>query len=337
MQRRLLSLVSCLAVLSVVSAQTPPTTQSTDPDKPADRQLLKDKTMRTMLTPFAVTTQAIAKTSQFLLDRIDDNTLGVRQVFDTVVPGGIGDKNLVLDVEPKLGDFVRKQYVRVPFELRYGLPFAWEVYGGLTPVFPNPLKAGEDHRWSPGLGKLGLRRDFNSEAFFFEKVVVGFETLSPLGEPPVALIDHYVHLRPYVTGLRSLESSLPHTTLLLSLLYDQAVSCPQRSGVPAGVIKTEMTEIAPGLLYQPSQFGYFLQYGFRYYNDTKPSGQRTGNIGKIGMIWDMPRERSVNWGLPGKWQFEFGVSSESISQEANNTALFLRARWKIDLKRKSKP
>jgi hypothetical protein len=323
------------------TAPTRPADTTTSPEAKAAAQkareeankvsapLIKDETMRSMLKPVAATANAIVATSEYVTHRFNDNSLKMRQVFDMVLPGELGDKSLVLDFEPKLGDFLRREFVRYPIELRYGVAKGWETYGGITPVSPNPFNGGVDHRWGPGMGKLGIRHDLTVLHFFFDKIAVGAEVLTPLGKPPVQLIDHYVHLRPYITAARTLET-FADTTFLLGLSYDRSFNGPQRENIPSEVVRRHIWEVAPGLLYKPGQVGYFGQYTYRHLQE--PDGTRLAHEGRAGVIWDLPLERSTKWGLPGKWIIEAGLRATDEEGRKLNVGADVRVRWKIDLR-----
>ncbi|MFA5266315.1 MAG: hypothetical protein WC378_21030, partial [Opitutaceae bacterium] len=288
------------AAFAAPTAEQPKDNKSAPPAVSQDSAPANEKTKPGMMSKAA---SAFYRTSSDMTQRVSDGALKMRDLFDIVLPGALGKNHLELDFEPKFGDFTKREFVRYPFELRYGLSDKWEAYGGLTPVSPNPFKSGPDHRWGPGMAKLGVRRDLVMGDFYFPKIAIGLEGTAPVGEPPVDLIDHYVHVKPYLTATRQLKT-LPDTTLLLALSYDQAISCPNRANVPLGVIKRNVTEIAPGLLYKPNEYGAFAMYSLVFFDE--PTGQRVRHEGKMGFLWDMPLEKSRKWSLPGKWQFELG-------------------------------
>src|SRR5882672_5141784 len=58
------------------------------------------------------------------LERIDE-------FFDTRLPGTLAQYNVVLKFSPKFGDLRDHEFVRYPFELRYGLNDHTEIYGGM--------------------------------------------------------------------------------------------------------------------------------------------------------------------------------------------------------------
>lgn len=271
---------------------------------------------------------AVVKTSVAVSHTVRDEVLRMRDLFDVRLPGALGSKNLVFDFEPKAGDLVRRQFVRYPFIVRYGLSPKWEVYTGLTPISPNPFKSGKDHRWGLGMATLGVRHDSTLEDCYFKQISYGVESQVPLGEPPVDLIDHYIHVKPYVTVSRPLES-LKKTTLLTSVSYDRSFDSTSRENVPPEVKRRHIFEVAPGLFYKPSEFGYLAQYGLQWIDE--PDGLHLAHTGKVGILWDVPLARSERWSLPGKWQFELAYRCTAEEGYDFEHGAVARVKWKMNL------
>jgi hypothetical protein len=294
-------------------------------EKPAEKGMVSRATSAVVKTSVAM--------SQAVSQRVHDEALRMRDFFDVQLPGALSKHSLVLDLEPKAGDLLRREFVRFPMELRYGMASNWEATLGFTPVMPNPIDTGEDHRWGMGLAKLGIRHDTTAHDFIFPRISYGIESQIPLGEPPVDLIDHYVHVKPYVTASRPLES-WHGASVFVALSYDRSITCPDRENVPEEVVRRNITEIAPGLLYKPGEYGAFVQYALRFQQE--PNGSRLVHQGKIGVIWDMPLDKSRRWHMPGKWQFELGYKITDEEGYQADHGIHARVKWRTDLFRSKK-
>ncbi|OIR06339.1 hypothetical protein GALL_115290 [mine drainage metagenome] len=303
-------------------------TKSKAPEK-EKQPFIRDETVRAALKPVATAANAIVRTSELVTQRFQQESLRMNEFLDVRLPGGTARKNLLFSFEPKLGDFFRRDYAQFPFEVRYGVSNALEVYSGLTPIVPNPFMGGPDRRWGLGMAKLGARYTVSPRGFYFTKVTYGVEALAPLGNPPVSLIDHYTHVKPYVTASREL-TELPHTTFFTTVSYDRSLHTPFHNAIPAGVIKKNIFEVAPGLLYKPSQYGVFVEYGLQLIDEHV--GSHVANTYVVGGLWDIPMERSERWGLPGKWQCELGFRSRDEQGVEPDRGIYGRVRWKINLK-----
>lgn len=291
-----------------------------------------DKALNKVLKPVAVATDVAVdvatKTTQYVSDKWDSRPTQMREILDLRLPGNLEKYNFTLDFEPRIGDALRREYVRFPIELRYGFTDRWEGYLGLTPYTPNPFRSSHSG-WGLGYVTNGLRYDLhkNGRKWGFDQITVGAELRVPLGRPPIRMIDHYSHLVPYISASRRL-SVLPHTTFLTQISFDSAQVWGNT--IPAGVPERDIFEVMPALLYKPGELGYFGQFAGRHIQHDGES--RLGSLSRLGLVWDIPNERSVRWGLKGKWQVETAVEVETEEKRKNDFGLTTRVRWKFDLK-----
>jgi hypothetical protein len=260
---------------------------------------------------------------------VRDSVLRMTEFFDTTLPGVLGPHNLALDFRPKFSDLRDSEYMRLPFELRYGLAPRWELRGGLTPFFPNPINSGTNHRWGPGELKLSARHDVGRFLGFFDETTLGAEVRLPLGHPPAELNDHYTHLRPFVALARQLRT-WPHTTFYTNLAYDRSVDVTHRDPPPAEISRRNLIEFAPGLLFKPAEIGWFGEYRFRHIRDDE--GWHLAHEIQTGAIWDVPLAQSKNWRLPGKWQLELGYKARLEEGRNHDHGISTRVNWSTNLR-----
>ena len=262
-------------------------------------------------------------------DRVRERVLRMTEFFDTMLPGVLEENNITLHVRPKFSDLRRSEYMRFPLELRYGLTDRWELQTGIVPFTPNPFNRGRDHRWGPGEAKLGARYDLGSLFNFFDDTTVGVETRVPLGRPPVELNDHYTHVKPFVSAARTLLK-WPSTTFYLNLAYDRSVDLTHRSPPPVEVVRRNIIEVAPGILFKPSEFGYFAEYRFRHIRED--FGWHLAHEVQFGTIWDIPLARTEEWKLPGKWQLELAYKVSHEEGRDRDHGVSARVNWRTSLR-----
>lgn len=265
------------------------------------------------------------------VDGVRGQILKMTDIFDTVLPGTIGKRNMTLHFTPKFSDFRDREYVRYPLEVRYGLAERWDVSGGVTPFAPNPFNSGQDHRWGPGELKLGLRYDLGARLKFFDDTTVGFETRVPVGKPPTPLNDHYTHVKPFVSAAHTLLQ-WPDTTFYTNVSYDRSVELSHRGEPPPDVVRRNVLEVVPGLLFKPGEFGTFAEYRVRLISEE--ADRYLAHEARIGALWDVPLARSEKWRLPGKWQIEIAYKHE-ITGEAGrdlDRGLAARVTWRTTLR-----
>ena len=258
-----------------------------------------------------------------------ERVLRMTEFLDTMLPGTLGAKNLTLHFTPKFSDLRDEDYIRYPVELRYGLNDRLDLTGGIVPFGPNPIQTGRDHRWGPGELKFGARYDWASSLGFFDQTTFGLETRFPLGKPPTGLNDHYSHLKPILAAARTLRI-WPNTTFYTNLSYDRSIVLTRRGLPPPDVIRRNIIDVWPGLLFNRSEFGYFGEYRFSHI-----SGDLDWHLAheiRFGTIWDIPLDRSEPWKLPGKWQVELAYKIKH--EEGRDTAhgIFARVNWRTTLR-----
>jgi hypothetical protein len=266
---------------------------------------------------------------QSLRSRMREDLLRMNEFFDTQLPGTLAEYNVILKFSPKFSDLRDNEFVRYPFELRYGLTPGWEIYGGLTPYHPNPFNDGVNHRWGFGEVKLGARYNIGKFLHFYDEATVGLEQRSPLGQPPIEIIGQYTHLVPFLTAARKLQS-VPDTTFFTYLAYDREVDTPSRGDSTHPVSKMHIIGVAPGLLYKPGEFGYFIEY--RYRHITLDRGSHRAHDHKAGVIWDIPLVRSQRWKLPGKWQLELAYKYNREDGLDTDQGVTARVSWRTSLR-----
>lgn len=280
-------------------------------------------------TLLATSSLGAADASSTTADRVRERVLRMTEFFDTMLPGVLDENNITLHFRPKFSDLRDNEYMRFPLELRYGLTRKWELAGGLVPFTPNPFNRGREYRWGPGEAKMAARYDVGSTFGFFDDTTVGVETRIPLGRPPIELNDHYTHVKPLVSAARRLLS-WPDTTFYLNLAYDRSVELTHRAAPPPEVMRRNIIEVAPGLLFKPSELGYFAEYRFRHLSEENE--WHLDHEVQFGTIWDVPLARSGKWKLPGKWQIELGYKIGHEEGHGTDHGVSARVNWRTTLR-----
>jgi hypothetical protein len=96
------------------------------------------------------------------------------------------------------------------------------------------------------------------------------------------------------------------------------------------VVRRHVLEVAPGLLYRPSELGYFAEYRFRHYEQERDS--HLEHEIQFGTIWDIPLARTEKWKLPGKWQVELGYRITHEEGRDYDHGIAARVNWRTTLR-----
>jgi hypothetical protein len=262
-------------------------------------------------------------------EMVREQVLRMTEFFDTMLPGVLEKHNMTLHFRPKFSDLRDYEYWRFPLELRYGLTERWELRGGFVPFTPNPFNSGRNHNWGLGEARLGGRYDLGPTLGFFDDTTIGIETRIPLGRPPIELNDHYTHLKPFVSAARRLRA-WPSTTLYANAAYDRSIDLTHRDPPPVAVVRRNIWELGPGLLYKPGEFGYFTEYRFRHIRED--IGWHLGHQVQIGTIWDVPLARTEALRLPGKWQLELAYRFTHEEGRERDHGVSARVSWRTTLR-----
>jgi hypothetical protein len=262
-------------------------------------------------------------------NRVMEDILKVQQFFGTTIPGTMKKHKLVFSFSPRAADVTKKEYIRMPLLLRYGLKDRWEINAGLAPFCPNPFNNGAEHRWGLGEAKVGIRYDWGHWGKVFDKVTVALDGRTPLGKPPLALSDYYAHVTPSIATARPLPWK--YTTLYTSFVYDYTTDAPFRDPAPPEIMPRNTFLIIPSILYKPGEFGASIEYSFRHFEEHW-GNNHLGHEIKAGPIWDMPLWRSQSWGLPGKWQFEIYGRATFEEGQKTDTGVSVRVRWRTKVR-----
>lgn len=262
-------------------------------------------------------------------DRMRERVLRMTEFFDTMLPGVLEEHNMTLHFRPKFSDLRANEFMRFPVELRYGFSDRLELRGGLVPFTPNPFNRGREHRWGLGEARLGGRYDLGRRVPFFDDTTLGLETRIPIGKPPVEVNDHFTHVKPIISAARTLLT-WPDTTFYANLSYDRSINLTDRAPPPPEVIRRNIIEVAPGLLFKPSEFGYFVEYRWRHI--TQPREWHLGHELQFGTIWDIPLARTESWKLPGKWQLELAYKVEHEEGRGTDQGVVARVNWRTTVR-----
>ncbi len=255
--------------------------------------------------------------------------LAINEFFDTQLPGTLDKFNLSLEFRPRFSDLIRREFIRFPFVLRYGATDRIEIGALLTPIAPNPFRAGSDRRWSPGEAGALIRMDFDPILRIWDHATLEVVLRQPLGRPPAKLIDGYTRLQPVLSVSRT--AFIPELVAFANLSYDYALgSWGRAKPSPDHAIRQNVMSIGPGLLYKPDELGYFIAYRLKHIDE--PQEFRWAHVYHIGVVWEIPLARSRSWKLPGHWQVEAGYRLTDEQQRSIAHAITLRVRWRGDLK-----
>ncbi len=135
------------------------------------------------------------RSSTSFLDRIPEYVTNRLPVFDS-------DDSLHLTVKPRLGEFFRKGYIRVPIGLRWNATPKLEFETEVLSYFPH----GNGDTTEAGLAgaNFGVKYKHILPNLVAGDIGIGLDYRMPFSHSPMVLTDGYRHLQPFIAYARPL-------------------------------------------------------------------------------------------------------------------------------------
>ncbi len=233
-----------------------------------------------------------------------DTALRIQGVFDSNLPDTEPAHALRLTLRPHFGDLHRRDSIRVPLGLRYGISERWEVAAEAESYFAHGIKG------------LGFFEEVGMSALRFETkyqwrnlprtgwdAAIGFEYIRPVGDPPIELTDGLEHFMPFVIFAHRLESH-PHIRVFWGVGGDfvnkTSIEVPRR----LNALGADSHRINGGIIWRAR----VLTYTFEASAATTRLGngpERDLYIIRPGVVWQVPSKSAFN--RLGYWQVGVGL------------------------------
>lgn len=214
----------------------------------------------------------------------------LRGILETVLPFAPEKNSLDLTFRPRFGDLIRRDHVRLPTGIRYGLSRDWEVSGEADVYFAHGLGDVKFFE-KTGVAGVNLGTKYRLRDRFWPgwDTGLGLEYFEPLGRPPQDVSDGRQHLHYYATFARQLEGPR-------DLRVFWSLGTHHRSS-PTGPVSTETREL--GNNWAALGGGFIWKRGVRHYTfeaiveSTRWIGADENDVLTLrpGIIWLLsPRE-----------------------------------------------
>jgi hypothetical protein len=237
----------------------------------------------------------------------------IEGVFNSSLPGTEKKNRLKLLFRPHFGDFHRKDYLRVPLALRYGLTDNWDVTGGMEGYFSHGLG---DVNWMDEYGFSALR--FSTKYRIGHRfwahwdMGVGIDYITPVSSPPADVSDGLSHFGYHVSFSRELES-WEGWRIFWAVGADDVSTTGRPIFLEKNDLGDDSVNLSGGFVWQRTGHSYTLEMS---YATTRLIGTLNRDIFTIrpGIIWKLPKK--YTFGAKGDWFL--GVSTK-VSQGSDGT------------------
>ena len=262
------------------------------------------------------------------LQALGDDELILEEVFQSHLPGTLQKYGFRLSVNPHLGDWQKKDHLRLTTNLRYGLTENCEI-GATSHLFfshGHGAVRAFDNYGAANL-KLGTKFNLGQRLISGWETGVGIDYEFPTGRPPAELTDGLRHLRPYVTFSHRLESH-PDLRIFVGLRGDNVA----QSSVPGTFAKNSFQESSTGLT-----GGWVLDRANWHYtfeascDTTRLVGNSEEDIFTIrpGVLWEIPTRR--NRQIMSHWMVGVALN-HTYGPGGNSLGASFKLRYSRDLK-----
>ncbi|MDP2138588.1 MAG: hypothetical protein Q8J74_12135, partial [Candidatus Didemnitutus sp.] len=267
-----------------------------------------------MGNPIPPGTAAVVKPAADLI-ALGDDELILEEVFTSHLPTTLKKFSFRLSMHPHLGDWQKKDHLRLSTSLRYGLTENCEISASSKLYFSHGH--GDIHAFDNyGAANLRLGVKLNLERLLFSnwETGVGISYEFPTDRPPAELTDGLRHLRPYVTFSRRLESR-PAMRIFVGFRLDAVTKTSLPGEFGKNAFRESSTGITGGWVIDHGNLHYTFEASF----DTTRLISRTGKdvyTIRPGVLWEIPTRRDPqirsNWMIGFALTDTFGPGGNSV-------------------------
>lgn len=175
--------------------------------------------------------------------QLGDDELQVDEVFQSHLPSTLSKYALRFSLHPHLGDWQKKDRMRVTTAFRYGLTEKCEVSIGSRLYFSHgngDIRAFD--KYGAANLKAGARFDLGEALLRGWETGAGFDYEFPTGRPPAEVTDGLRHFRPYVTFSHRCETR-PNLRVFVGFRLDEV----EQTDVPGTYAKNSFQESSTGI------------------------------------------------------------------------------------------
>jgi len=260
--------------------------------------------------------------------KLGDDEILIDSIFQSHLPTTLQKYSLRLSVNPSLGDWQRKDHMRLGTTLRYGLTDNCEISAGSSLYFSHGHGAirAFDSYGAADL-RLGAKYNLKQPLFAGWDTGAGFDYDFPTGHPAPELTDGLRHFRPYVTFSHRVES---HDTLRIFLGFraDEVTRTSLPGEFAKNALRGSSAGITGGWVLDRDRLHYTFEAS---YDTTRLTGTTALDVFTLrpGVLWEIPAHRSSNY--RSNWLIGVAVNG-THGPGGNSLGASFKLRYSSDLK-----
>lgn len=246
---------------------------------------------------------------------LGDDELLIEEVFQSHLPTTLEKGTLRFSLHPHLGDYTRKDNMRLTTSLRYGLTENSEISLGSNLFFSHgngEVRSFEDY--GAANVRVGTKYDLGEVLFRGCITALGVDYEFPVGRPPVELTDGLRHLRPYVTFSHRLGSH-PDVRIFLGFRLDAVTHTNLEGELGKNAFNSSSTGVTGGLVIDRHAWHYTFEASV---DTTRLLGRGQEDVFTFrpGVLYEIPNrrhpERRSLWLVGVAVKSEYGPGGSSL-------------------------
>jgi hypothetical protein len=260
--------------------------------------------------------------------KLGDDELVIEEVFQSHLPTTLEKYALRLSVNPHLGDWQRKDYMRLSTTLRYGLTENCEISAGSDLYFShgNGAIRAFDEYGAANL-KLGVKFNLGQPLFAGWETGVGLNDEFPTGHPSPELTDGLRHLEPYATFSHRLGSH-PDRRIFVGFHLDNVSKTSLAGEFAKNAFQENSRGMTGGFVIDRDRLHYTFEAS---YDTSRWINHGGGDIYTVrpGVLWEIPHRHDHR--LRSNWLVGFALN-DTYGPGGNSLGASFKLRYNSDLK-----
>jgi hypothetical protein len=271
---------------------------------------------------------------------LSDNSLRVKGIFNSVLPGTERKNSYKLILHPHFGDLSKRDYIRSDVGLSYGITDKWDVMAMTRFYFGHGLKDAGLFS-DPGLAdyEVETKIRFGSSIFRGWDSAINLSYAAPLGNPAPNVTDGLIHHEVTLSSARYLESH-PDVRIFFGFTTDIISQTDVQGRRDDNELRDSNQSFSGGFVVERKSIHYTFETS---YSTTRIWGSTKEDVYSVrpGLIWSIPRrytwDSKANWligvaipvsfgpdgtdiGIGAKLRLDFKFRSSSTSEEENRSS-----------------
>ena len=258
--------------------------------------------------------------------KISDDSLRVRGVFDSILPGTEEKNSFKLILHPHAGDFEKRHHIRNDLGFSYGITKNWDISAMTRLYFGHGLKdvALFDEL---GLADYEIETKYNLGNSLFREwdSAIDLSYSEPIGTPAAGVTDGLIHHKGTLSFARPLESR-PELRVFWGLTTDIISQTDVVGRVEKNQLRDSWQRVSGGVVIDQGTFHYTFESA---YATTRVWGSSDEDLYSVrpGILWHLPRKFTFN--SEGQWIVGAAIP---VSFGPDGTKIGINVKLKLNFK-----